>query len=111
MKKLILASLLALAATAAITAPTQAASVTIQSDDGDRYLPDDDSDSGIVVRRHHRDRYYDDQYDGDRNVQYDNGEYRYGEYRRHHRHHRCHIELVKHWRHHHRVIEEVRVCG
>lgn len=33
MKKLILACLLALAATAAITAPTHAASVTIQSDD------------------------------------------------------------------------------
>ncbi|MBZ9670626.1 hypothetical protein [Mesorhizobium sp. ES1-3] len=102
MKKLILASVLALAATAAAIAPTQAASVTIQSDDGSQYSSDDDS--GVVVRRHHV-RRYDNQYDGDQSVQYD------GEYRRHHRHHRCHIETVVHWRHRHRVVEDVRVCG
>ncbi|MBZ9794882.1 hypothetical protein [Mesorhizobium sp. ES1-4] len=96
MRKLILASLLAMAATASVIAPTQAASVTIQSDTG--------NDSGIVIRRHHEHR-YDNQYDGNRHVQYD------GEYRRHHRHHRCHTETVVHWRHHHRVIEDVRVCG
>ncbi|MER8844972.1 MULTISPECIES: hypothetical protein [Mesorhizobium] len=105
MKKLILASVLAFAATAAAIAPTQAASVTIQSDDGNQYSSDDDS--GIIVRRHHE-RRYDNEYDGDQSVQYD------GEYRRHHRYHRyhrCHIETVVHWRHHHRVVEDVRVCG
>lgn len=106
MKKLILASLVALAATAAVIVPTQAASVIIQSDDGNRYSPGDNSDSGIVIRRHH-DRHYDNQDDGDQNVQYDND----GDYRRHHRHHRCHMETVVHWRHHHKVIEDVRVCG
>ena len=110
MKKLILASVLAFAATAAVIAPTQAASVIIQSDDGDQYSPDDQYDNGeIVVRRHHDRRIYDNQYGDDQGVQY--GDYNDGGYRRHHRHHRCHIELVKHWRHHHRVIEEVRVCG
>ncbi|MER8463040.1 hypothetical protein [Mesorhizobium sp. M1396] len=110
MKKLILASVLAFAATAAVVAPTQAESVIIQSDDGDQYSPDDQFDNGeIVVRRHYDRRIYDNQYDDDENVQY--GDYNDGEYRRHHRRHRCHIELVKHWRHHHRVIEQVRVCG
>ncbi|MER9947119.1 hypothetical protein [Mesorhizobium sp. M0047] len=115
MKKLILASVLAFAATAAVVAPTQAASVIIQSDDDqyspdDLYSPDDQFDNGeIIVRRHHDRRIYDNQYDDDQNAQY--GDYSDGEYRRHYRHHRCHIELIKHWRHHHRVIEEVRVCG
>ncbi|ANN57145.1 hypothetical protein A9174_10430 [Mesorhizobium loti NZP2037] len=108
MKKLFLASMVALAATAAVIAPTQAASVIIQSDDGNQYSSDDQSDNGqIVVRRHHRQN-YDNQYGDDQSVQYD-GNYN-GDYRRH-RHHRCHIELVKHWRHHHKVIEQVRVCG
>ena len=101
MNKLILASLLALTATAGFIAPTQAASVIIQSDDGNS-----DSDSGIVVRRHH-DHRYDNQGGGDQNVEYGND----GEYRRHHRHHNCHTETVVHWRHHHKVIEDVRVCG
>ncbi|TPL92493.1 hypothetical protein [Mesorhizobium sp. B2-3-12] len=104
MRKLILSSVLAFAATAAAIAPTQAASLTIQSDDENQYSSDDDS--GIVVRRHHE-RRYDNEYDGDQSVQYDNDR----EYRRHHRHHRCHIETVVHWRHHHRVAEDVRVCG
>ncbi|TPK77735.1 hypothetical protein FJ950_25360 [Mesorhizobium sp. B2-3-14] len=103
MKKLILATVLAFAATAAAIAPTQAASVTIQSDDGNQYSSDEDS--GIVVRRHHE-RRYDNEYDGDQSVQYDNDGYRWR-----HRHHRCHIETVVHWRHHHRVVEDVRVCG
>ncbi|TPK58761.1 hypothetical protein FJ546_22565 [Mesorhizobium sp. B2-4-19] len=106
MKNLILASLLALAATASVIAPTQAASVTIQSDDGNQYSPDDSDNGGIVIRRHH-DRRYDNQYEDDQSVQYDN----YGQYRRYHRHHRCHVETVVHWRHHHRVVEDVRVCG
>ncbi|TPL12420.1 hypothetical protein FJ938_00685 [Mesorhizobium sp. B2-4-14] len=105
MKKFILASVLTLAATAAVIAPTQAASLVIQSDDDNQYS-DDQSDSGIVIRRHHH-RHYN-QY-GDENVQYD--DYGNGDYRRYHRRHRCHIETVVHWRHHHRVIEDVRVCG
>jgi hypothetical protein len=118
MKKLFLASMVALAATAAVIAPTQATSLIIQSDDGNRYSPDDEYDNGqIVIRRHHDQRIYDNQYgtdyqygdDQNGDVQY--GGYNDGQYRRHHRHHRCHIELIKHWRHHHRVIEQVRVCG
>ncbi|TPL86312.1 hypothetical protein FJ941_06525 [Mesorhizobium sp. B2-3-13] len=106
MKKVILASLLAFAATASVIAPTQAASLTIQSDDDNRYSSDDDS--GIVVRRHHV-RRYDNEYDGDRNAQYE--DYDNGGYRWHRRHHRCHTETIVHWRHHHRVFEDVRVCG
>jgi hypothetical protein len=105
-RKLFLASMVALAATAAVIAPTQAASVIIQSDYGNQYSPDDNGQ--IVVRRHHRQN-YDEQYGDDQNVQYDNSND--GEYRRHHRHHRCHMETVVHWRHHHKVVEDVRVCG
>ncbi|WP_027144305.1 hypothetical protein [Mesorhizobium sp. WSM3626] len=106
MKKVILATLLAFAATASVIAPTQAASLTIQSDDDNQYSSDDDS--GIVVRRHHE-RRYDNQYDGDQNAQYN--DYDNGGYRWHRRHHRCHTETIVHWRHHHRVFEDVRVCG
>ena len=49
MKKLFLASMVALAATAAVIAPTQAASVIIQSDDNNQYSPDDQSDNGEVI--------------------------------------------------------------
>ncbi|MBZ9893860.1 hypothetical protein LB545_05845 [Mesorhizobium sp. BR1-1-6] len=109
MRSFFLASMMALAASASVIAPTQAASVTIQSGDEPQYSPDDDYDNGeVVVRRHYdRQRYIDNRYndDEDSDVRYSDREYR-----RYHRHHRCHIELVKHWRHHHRVIEEVRVC-
>ena len=102
MKTLIIASMIAFAGTAALIAPTQATSLIIQSDDGDQYSSDNDQ---IRIRRHHdRQEIYDDDEYSD-NQGYD------GQWRRHHRHHRCHIELVKHWRHHHRVIEQVRVCG
>lgn len=53
-------------------------------DDGPRYYGD--YDGGYIVRTPHR--YY--AYRPDR---------------------RCHLESVKHWRHHHRVVERVRVCG
>jgi hypothetical protein len=102
MKTLIIASMIAFAGTAGLIAPTQAASLIIQSDDGDQYSPDNDQ---IQIRRHHQ-RYKD--YNDD---EYSDNQDNYGQWRRHHRHHRCHIELVKHWRHHHRVVEEVRVCG
>jgi hypothetical protein len=75
MKTLIIASMIAFSGTAALIAPTQAASLIIQSDDGDQYSPDNDQ---IQIRRYHE---------------------------------RQRVELVKHWRHHHRVIEQVRVCG
>jgi len=102
MKTLLIASMIALAGTAAFIAPTQAASLIIQSDDGDQYSSDNDQ---IRIRRHHdRQRIYDDN-------EYSDNQGNDGQWRRHHRHHRCHIELVKHWRHHHRVIEQVRVCG
>jgi hypothetical protein len=102
MKTLIVASMIAFAGTAGLIAPTQAASLIIQSDDGDQYSPDN---GPIQIRRHHQ-RYND--YNDD---EYSDNQDNSGQWRRHHRHHRCHIELVKHWRHHHRIIEEVTVCG
>lgn len=102
MKSLLIASMIAFGGTAAFIAPSQAASLIIQSDDGDQYSSDDGE---IQIHRHHdRQRIYDDD-------DYSDNQSNDGQWRRHHRHHRCHIELVKHWRHHHRVIEEVRVCG
>ena len=102
MKTLIIASMIAFAGTAVLIAPAQAASVIIQSEDGDQYSPDNDQ---IQIRRYHeRQRVYDDD-------EYSDNQGNDSQWRRHHRHHRCHIELVKHWRHHHRVIEQVRVCG
>lgn len=95
MKTLLIASLMAVASATAMIAPANAASIVLSPDgayvdqnNGDNYYP-----------RRHRDYY-------DENAQYegDNG------YRRHHRHH-CHMETVVHWRHHHRVVEDVRVCG
>ena len=94
MKTLLIASLMAVASATAMIAPANAASIVLSPDgayvdqnNGDNYYP----------RRHRN--YYDEnaQYEGD------NG------YRRHP--HPCRIEQVVHWRHHHRVVEEVRVCG
>lgn len=101
MKTLLIASLIAVASATAMIAPANAASIVLSPDgayvdqnNGDNYYP----------RRHRH--YYDEnaQYQGDNNYQGDNG------YRRHHHHH-CRIEQVVHWRYHHRVVEEVRVCG
>ncbi|ESY25380.1 hypothetical protein [Mesorhizobium sp. LNJC394B00] len=103
MKTLLIASMIAFAGTAALIAPAKAASLTIQSDDDDQYSSDD---GDIQILRHHqRHKDYSDDYGDDYSDNQD------GQWRRHHRHHRCHIELVRHWRHHHRVVEEVRVCG
>lgn len=111
MKKLLLVSVIAIASAAAMIAPADARSrITIgiggYADDyygndyyngyGDYYGGYRDYYGPRYVYR----PYY--QYDS-----YDNG-YRPRYY---HRHHRCHIALVKHWRHHHRIIEEIRVCG
>ncbi|WP_245275943.1 hypothetical protein [Mesorhizobium sp. LSJC255A00] len=68
---------------------------------GNGYYDDEYNDSyGDYYDRYAPRPYY--QYDA-----YDNG-FRYHRYHRHHRH--CRIELVKHWRHHHRIVEEIRVC-
>ncbi|BCG87045.1 MULTISPECIES: hypothetical protein [unclassified Mesorhizobium] len=103
MKKLLFASLIAIASAAAMIAPAEARShVFIGIGGYDNYYGND---------------YGNDYYDGDYG-----GRYVYGPYdpyddgyryrpRYFHRHHRCHLELVSHWRHHHRIVEEIRVCG
>jgi flavin-dependent dehydrogenase len=99
MKKLLLASMIAMASAFAI-APANAGSLQLGIGVGpgyDGYYNDDYS----PYYRHHR--YYRHVY----NDEYDNGGY---VVRYHHRRH-CRTELVSHWRHHHRVVEEVRVCG
>jgi Ni/Co efflux regulator RcnB len=95
MKTLIIASMIVFSGAAAVVAPAQAASVIIQSDDGNQYS----SDTANIRHRHI----------DDDNGQYSDTQYEGGQYRRHH--HRCHIETVQHWRHHHKVIEQLRVCN
>lgn len=102
MKKLLLASVIAIASAAAMIAPASAGGrVTIGGGYADDYYGNDD----------YYGPYYDDDYYAVRPRYqydvYDNG-YRPRYYHRHDR--RCHIELVKHWRHHHRIVEEIRVC-
>jgi len=89
MKTLILAAMLGMATLVPTAVPTQAASLTITTDDGQgRY------DDNYYWRHHHmRDR--------DR----DNWRSRH-----HHRNRDCYVKVIKHWRHHHRVIEKIRVC-
>ncbi|MER9328743.1 hypothetical protein NKJ26_16105 [Mesorhizobium sp. M0152] len=102
MKKLLLASVIAIASAAAVTAPADARSgITIgiggYADDyygNDYYNGYGDYGDDYVYRPHYR-----------YNI-YDNG-YRPRYY---HRYHRCHIEVIRHWRHHHRIVEEIRVC-
>ncbi|WP_348524641.1 hypothetical protein [Mesorhizobium huakuii] len=99
-RKLVLSSVIAV--TCAATAfPANAGGVIIGFGGG---YGDDDYDY------YRRDRYPD--YYGQGYSQYydmyDNG-YRPRYYHRHHRHH-CRVVLIKHWRHHHRVIERVRIC-
>ncbi|AZO53692.1 MULTISPECIES: hypothetical protein [unclassified Mesorhizobium] len=109
MKKLLLASVIAVASAVAVIAPANAASITLGIGNGyddEYYVPRhrdyyrdyyrDYSDDGPYYGRYHH-RYS--MYEGGYRPRY------YGMY-----HHRCHTELVKHWRHHHRVIERVRVC-
>lgn len=102
MRKLLLASTIAIAAAAAMIAPANAGG-RIVIGIGNGY---DDGYYNDGYRDYYGDRYYAPrpyyQYDA-----YDNG-FRYHRYHRHHRH--CRIELVKHWRHHHRIVEEIRVC-
>ncbi len=102
MKKLLLASMIAIASAAAMIVPANAG-VTIGIGTGgydDGYYGDDyyRNDYGpYYPHRYYRHVYNDDEYGG-------------GGYMMRHRHH-CRTEWVTHWRHHHRVVERVRVCG
>ncbi|MCX8570727.1 hypothetical protein [Aminobacter sp. MET-1] len=105
MKNVIFASIIAVGSMAALIGPTRATSITIEGDGGmysdgysDRYSPDY---GGMYVRHHHARDYSGEQYGDMRD-----GNWQY----RHHRQH-CRTEIIRHWRHHHRVIEQVRVCG
>ena len=98
MKKLLLVSVIAIASAAAMIAPAAARSHVF-----------------IGIGGGYNDNYGNDYYNGDYG-----GRYVYSPYdsyddgyrpRYFHRHHRCHIEVINHWRHHHRIVEEVRVCG
>ena len=87
MKTSILAALIALGGATAIVPQTQAASLTITTDDGARY------DNG--QRYHNWDRY-------DRDNWRTRHAMRWG--------HDCHIRYVKHWHNHRVYVEKVRVC-
>jgi len=100
MRKLLLASVIAIASAAAMIAPAAARSHVFIGIGG------------------YDNSYGNDYYDG--YGDYGGGRYVYSPYdpyddgyrpRYFHRHHRCHIEVINHWRHHHRIVEEVRVCG
>lgn len=94
MKTLLAIVMISIGAASAFTVPVQAASLTISGDDG-----------GVYIRRHHSRDHYDNY--GDRRY----GDMQYGDRQyRHHRHH-CRTEIIQHWRHHHRVIEQVTMCG
>ncbi|TJW33017.1 MAG: hypothetical protein E5W83_36160, partial [Mesorhizobium sp.] len=97
MKKLLLASVIAIASAASMIPPANAGvSIGIGTGyDDDYYVPryrtyDTDDD----------DSYY-------RRDVYDEEDYRPRYYHRYNR--RCHVEYVKHWRHHHRIVEKIRV--
>ncbi|WFP61616.1 MULTISPECIES: hypothetical protein [unclassified Mesorhizobium] len=100
MKKLLLASMIAIASAFAI-APASAASVEFGIGVGPGY------DYGDYYDGYYPHRYYRTVYDDDYYAPSDRYVARY-----HHRYYRdnCRVEYVRHWRHHHRVIERVRVC-
>ena len=100
MKKLLLASMIAIASAFAI-APASADSIQLGIGVGPGY--NDNYYDDYRPYRHHR--YYDRVYD---DGPYVSGGYVVREHRYHRRH--CRTELVSHWRHHHRVVEEVRIC-
>jgi opacity protein-like surface antigen len=104
MKKLLLASVIAIASAAAMIAPANAGGrVTIGIGGGyaDDYYRNDCYAFGDCYgdRYVYRPYYQDDPYDNGYMPRY---------FHRHH--HRCHIKYIKHWRHHHKVVEVVRVC-
>lgn len=105
MKKLLLASMIAIASAFAI-APASAGGVQFGIGIGPGYDDGYYQDDYGPYWRHHR--YYRPAYDDDYGP-YAGGGYVVREHWRH-RHH-CRTELISHWRHHHRVVERVRVCG
>ncbi|MBZ9662204.1 hypothetical protein LB523_24455 [Mesorhizobium sp. ESP-6-4] len=101
MKKLLLASMIAIASAFAI-APASAGSVQLGIGVGPGY--DDDYYGGYYPHRYYRHVYDDDDYyvpDRERYVVRYHSRY-YGD--------KCRVRIVKHWRHHHRVIEKIRIC-
>ncbi|AZO47896.1 MAG: hypothetical protein EOS58_18200 [Mesorhizobium sp.] len=100
MKKLLLASVIAIASAAAMISPASADSLRLGIGIGPAY----DDDYYGAYRPYYGDPYYRPHY---RYNVYDDG-YRPRYYMRHHRH--CWTEYRKHWRHHHRVIEKIRIC-
>jgi hypothetical protein len=98
MKKLLFASVIAAASAVASIAPVNAASIEFNLGDG--YNGDD-----YGGPNYYRHRYADDYY---RNYGMYDDSYR-PRYQRHYRQH-CWTEQEVHWRHHHRVVEDVRVC-
>ena len=101
MKKLLIASVIAVASAVASIASASAA--TIEFGIGNGYNDDYyDGPYSNYYRPRHADRYY-----GDYGMYGDGDGYR--PYHRHYRQ-RCWMEQEVHWRHHHRVFEDVRVC-
>ncbi|TJX27716.1 MAG: hypothetical protein E5W21_31845, partial [Mesorhizobium sp.] len=92
MKKLLLASVIAIASAAAMISPASADSLRLGIGIGPAY----DDDYYGAYRPYYGDPYYRPHY---RYNVYDDG-YRPRYYMRHHRH--CWTEYRKHWRHHHR---------
>ncbi|MET3590653.1 MULTISPECIES: hypothetical protein [Mesorhizobium] len=104
MKRLLFASMIAIASAFAI-APASAGSVQFGIGVGPSYDPyyGDDYYGGYYPHRYYRHVYDDDYYTPYREryvVRYHNRYYSDN----------CRIKIVKHWRHHHRVIERIRIC-
>lgn len=104
MKKLLFATVLAIVAAAPFAASAQ--DEIIIRKHHERSMPSGGED--WQHRHHDRDR----RSDRDRGIQFG---VQIGDSHRdwRHRHHRrdCETRYVKHWRHHHRVIEKVTVCS
>ncbi|RUW64283.1 MULTISPECIES: hypothetical protein [unclassified Mesorhizobium] len=94
MKNVVLAAMLGMATLAPVTAPVQAASLTITTDNGTRYSDD------YSWRRHHR-HYAMRDYDRDNRRHW----------RRDRDRDRCHVRVHKRWHHHRLVIKRVWSCG
>ncbi len=111
MRKLVLASVIALASAAAMVSPADAhVYMGVGSYFGFGPFGDFYDDSPVPVygpyfgapRYDYGGPYYD-EYDSSVVIGYPQTYYSH-----HHRH--CRLEHVTHWRHHHRVVERVRVC-
>lgn len=106
MKKLLLASVIAIASASAVIGPANAGRLEFGIGIGDGYYDDDYDDYGPYYGDYYGDRYLYQPYYG-QYYSYRPHYYR-NYYFRHHR--RCQVEYVRHWRHHHRVYEAIRVC-